>query len=452
MALRSSMRPPGVALRGYAAGVALVALAAALGAAVAIGLATVEQPAWIVLGGALALLGILALAVARYEAAVALGFLTFAVVHFEPAPSDGIFAVVIAVALVTGRFNLRNAPLGPAIGIAAFVCLNLLACVEVVDSARAAKFISITIYLLVFALWVPTWVRDRRRARTLVRIYLIVAAASALVGTLALFLPLPGHNLLTAYGGTRARAFFKDPNVFGPFLVPAALILLQETFQPRLLRSGRLFKLTTLTILVAGVLFSYSRAAWLNLVVGALVMGLLMTMRPGGAHRALAFAIALCVAAATVVASIEVTGQLSFLKERAHLQTYDTQRFATQSAGIALGERHPIGVGPGQFEVYEPIAAHSTYVRALAEEGAAGFLVLVAILFGTLLVAFRNAVRGWDTHGIASTALLAAWCGILVNSFFLDTLHWRHLWLLAGLIWAARAAQASSKVGTGPLT
>ena len=48
--------------------------------------------------------------------------------------------------------------------------------------------------------------------------------------------------------------------------------------------------------------------------------------------------------------------------------------------------------------------------------------------------------------GIGSTALLAAWAGILANSVFVDTLHWRHLWLVAGLIWAA--SQTSSSAGT----
>jgi len=28
---------------------------------------------------------------------------------------------------------------------------------------------------------------------------------------------------------------------------------------------------------------------------------------------------------------------------------------------------------------------------------------------------------------------MAAWCGLVANSFFVDTLHWRHLWLVAAL-------------------
>jgi O-antigen ligase len=233
--------------------------------------------------------------------------------------------------------------------------------------------------------------------------------------------------------------------------VPAALLLIQETLEPRLLRSSRLVKLFMLGALTCGILFSYSRAAWLNLVFGALIMGGVLALRRGGAGRAFVFLGVAVLSAVVVVASIQVTGQLSFLKERAQYQTYDNQRFGAQSGGIAIGERHPLGVGPGQFELVEPISAHSTYVRALAEEGVLGFVVLVALLYGTLLLALRNAVRGWDTHGLGSTALLAAWCGILANSVFVDTLHWRHLWLVAGLIWAAGMRQASSSAGTARL-
>jgi O-antigen ligase len=416
--------------------------------ALAVGLRTNNIPGPVVLAGGVCLLGMLALAVARYEAAVALAFLLFAVVRVEPAPADAAFAVIIAVAVVTGRFHLSSTPLGPALGVSAFVALNLVACLEAVDPARAAKFMSITVYLSAFALWIPSWLTSRARARTLLRIYVGTAVVSAAIGSLALFFAFPGHELLTAYTGTRARALFKDPNVFGPFLVPATLLLMQETLEPRLLRSGRLFKLAMLGALTCGILFSYSRAAWLNFAVGVVVMGVVFALRRGGARRAFVFLGVMLLASAIVFASVQVTGQLSFLQERARYQTYDNQRFGAQSGGIALGERHPIGVGPGQFELVEPISAHSTYVRALAEEGVLGFVVLVALLYGTLLLALRNAVRGWDSQGLGSTALLAAWSGILANSVFVDTLHWRHLWLVAGLIWAAGAAQASSSAGT----
>ena len=66
-------------------------------------------------------------------------------------------------------------------------------------------------------------------------------------------------------------------------------------------------------------------------------------------------------------------------------------------------------------------------------------LLLFGLLVLTLGFAAPNVALGVDTYGIGSAALLAAWCGLLANSFFVDTLHWRHLWLVAALIWAGTA-------------
>ena len=137
----------------------------------------------------------------------------------------------------------------------------------------------------------------------------------------------------------------------------------------------------------------------------------------------------------------------------ASFQSYDSERFGAQRRGIGLAESHPIGIGPGQFELVAPLSAHSTYVRSLAEEGVLGAVTLLAIMFGTLLLAARNAVLGRDTYGIGSSAAAGApGAGMLANSVVVDTLHWRHLWLLAGLIWAGThvqgvRSQLSSRVG-----
>jgi O-antigen ligase len=422
---------------------AVAAGAFVLGCAVAVALARVSVPAWAAVAGGLALLAVLALALLRFEAVVALGFVLFAVVQVEPAPSDLVFAVAIAVAVASGRFRIGATPYGLVVAIAAFVGLNVASTMEAVELGRAAKFASITVFLLAFALWVAGWAGRRDRVRMLVRIYVAIAVVSAALGSAALFVPIPGHDLLTAYTGTRARALFKDPNVFGPFLVPAALLLVHELLRPRLLRGRRLTKLAALAVVVVGILLSYSRAAWLDFAVGVLVMGAVFALRRGGLDRALVFAGIVAFAIVTVAIAVDVSGQASFLRERARLQSYDTQRFAAQSGGVRLGLAHPLGVGPGQFELHEPISAHSTYVRAFAEEGPLGFLLVAAIMLGTLLVAVRNADRGWDAGGISSTVLLGGWCGILANSFFIDTLHWRHLWLLAGLIWGARSSVAA---------
>lgn len=433
-------------LEGATRALAMLTGAAAIAAffvALSAGLSRYPLPLPLLLAAGVSLLVILALALARYDAAVALGILLLAAVRLEPAPADVVFAVVIALAVVTGRMHLHRVPLAVTMLVGAFLALNLVASLEVIDPARAVTFLAITLYLGVFGLWLAGYVDSSRRARLVMTSYVTAAVVSALAATLALFLSFPGAGALV--DGPRAQGLFKDPNVFGPFLVPAALFLLEEAGSPRLLRLRPLTKLALLSIVTVGVVFSFSRAGWLNLAVGAVVMLLVLALRRQGRRRALAVLAALLGAAATLFAVVAVTSSLTFLEERAGFQAYDTERFGAQASGVDFALEYPLGVGPGQFERVSELSAHSTYVRAMAEEGFLGLFIVLALMLVTLWFALRNAFAGRDTYGIGSAALLAAWCGLLANSVFVDTLHWRHLWLVAALIWAGTAWRAAHR-------
>ena len=430
-----------------------VLLALLVSTGLAAGMGSAGPSLGLAVAGGVGLLSVVALALWHYDAAVALGFLLLGVVRIEPAPVDGVMAIVMAIALVTGRFDLRSAPLWANGLVALFLASNLLACIDAVKPGRAASFMSITVYLCLLGLWTSGYVRTHRRARMVLVLWVGGAVVTAALSTLALYVAFPGSIEFHKLYVDRAQGLFRDPNVYGPFLVPAAIFVLHELLDPRLLRGGRLLKLLALSILVLGVTTSYSRAAWLNLGVGVLVMLAVLPLRRGGGRRAGALLLTLVAVTGAAGATVVLTGSSSFLEERAHIQSYDTARFGAQRSGVKLAENHPIGIGPGQFEYLSPISAHSTYVRAFAEEGIAGLVLLGGLLLATLGIALRNVILGRGTAGISSTALLAAWCGLLANSVFVDTLHWRHLWILAGLIWAgsmlppAAAPQASSSTG-----
>jgi O-antigen ligase len=431
-----SLRRPDLVVR-VAAALAGTGLLAALAALLAVVLWRYPPPFPLALAGGLGILAILALALARYEAAVTLGILLSGVARWEPAPADAVLAVVIAVALATGRFHLNRIPLEVMALIGLFFVLNVISASEALDPTEAARFFSITLYLGIFGIWFTSYVRSRRQTRSVVRAYLVIAVVSAVLGSLAVLLHFPGYETFTSYKDRgRADALFKDPNVFGPFLIPIALIVIEEILDPRLLRSSRVTKLGLVVLLSVGVLFSYSRAAWLNLTAGLVVMLVVFAFRRGGGRKAIVLLSLLIALTAVLTTTVAVTGSVHFLEKRARFQTYDTGRFGTQEAGVELAERHPLGIGPGQFEKIEPRSPHSTYVRALTEQGILGFVAVLALLLLTLGLAARNAVRGRDTFGVGSAALLGAWCGILLNSAFVDTYHWRHLWLVGALIWA----------------
>lgn len=404
------------------------------------------SPSLVALAG-VAGLAIVGLVLVRYEAAIALGLLLLAVVRFQPAPTDAVFALVIGTAVLSGRFHPGRVPSVVIVLLVALLALDAISAIDAVSIGTAVSFFSITLYLALFAIWLASYVDSRRRAKQVVVWYLTAALISAALGVLAVLAPIPGRSTLLFDG--RAEGFFKDPNVFGPFLIPALLILLEDTVKPRLLPAPRGLKLAGVILLGLGVLFSYSRAAWLDLAVALVVMLAVLLLRRHSARtatRLLAVLFAILISGATAIA---VSGSGSFLHERAALQGYDASRFSAQAAGIRLGEHHPIGVGPGQVDVLLPLSTHNAYVRAFAEQGPLGLLLTLALLLGTLGFATRNAGHGRDTYGIGSAALLAAWCGLLLNSVVIDTLHWRHLWLVAALIWAgaARGAAPSGAFG-----
>ncbi len=409
----------------------------ALGLSLAIALTNVASPpAPLVAVAGLGVLGLLALAATRYDAAVVLGIALLGVVVVEPAPPDAVLAAAMLVALLTDRLDLGRVPAWVALLLGALLGVNAASLAGALDLSIAGKFLATTVFVVLLAVWLAGYVDSTRRARGVVLAYLGAALASAALGIAALLVPIPGQATLLYHGCCRAQALFKDPNVFGPFLVPAIVILLEELLTPRLLAGRRALKVAAIALLCIGVLVSYSRAAWFNLAVALVVLLLVLVLRRGGGRPAAALLATVALLAGVAGGYLAATHSETFLRERATFQAYDTSRFGAQHAGIRLAEDHPLGVGPGQFDVRESISVHSIYVRVLAEQGVLGFVVLAALLLGTLALGLENAVAGRSTYGIGSAALVAGWCGLLANSFFVDTLHWRHLWVVAALIWA----------------
>jgi hypothetical protein len=283
--------------------------------------------------------------------------------------------------------------------------------------------------------------------------YLVVAFVSGAAAAAAVFLPVPGHDWLT-FGGDRAQGLFKDPNVFSAFMVPAAAILLEELTTPRLTGWRRpvlalLFGVVTLAVAVA-----YSRAAWLNYAVAITTLVVVQAIRRGGVRRALRTVAVIAASGAVAFTFLYATGSLSFLEERSHLQRYDQQRFSNQGSAFDSMTIHLFGYGPGQVEDRLAISTHSTFARVAFEQGLFGLAALIAVLGGTLICALVLVRGAPDVNGVGTAALLGTWLGQIANSFFIDSLHWRHLWIVAALIWCGymtvSASQASRELRSAP--
>ena len=97
------------------------------------------------------------------------------------------------------------------------------------------------------------------------------------------------------------------------------------------------------------------------------------------------------------------------------------------------------------------MSVHSLYYRLLSENGFDGLAVFAIFLLlsvrRSVQLTFRSPNPQWRNLYCVLTACLL---GVLLNSSVVDTLHWRHVWLLLGLIWTSQPAPEWNPVGNPP--
>jgi hypothetical protein len=394
----------------------------------------------IILGFAVVLLGSLALAIFAYDAAVAVGVLLLAAVRFQPAPTDIVFGVLMVVAYATGRFSLRRLTAGPLLLAGTFLAFNLVSMLAVVDALRAVQFLGITIYVLIFALWLASSVTDSSIARRITKWYVIGAIVSALLSTLALLAPFPATT--SSRGSARGGAL-QGSERLRPFLVPAALILLEEILTPR-------------SVLVAaldeGALVPDPGAGRALLVLACSLAEPRRRLARHGARLQLPPRSGTQRGASVGPGTRRVCGarrgrvlhRLAVVPQAARTRPELRQRpvrgaVRKPEVGRSLSGR----ASARAVRDHAHIAAHSIYARALAEEGIPGLSRFWPSCWARWLGGTERDPRSRTRTGSARRRYSAPGAALLANGFFVDTLHWRHLWLLAALIWAGSAAGRS---------
>jgi hypothetical protein len=253
---------------------------------------------------------------------------------------------------------------------------------------------------------------------------------------------MPGSELLTKFG--RAKAFFNDPNVFGPFLILPAMYLLQRVLLGngrRALLGGALF-----VVLAIGVFASFSRAAWGHLAASsALVFILCFAFEAHAREKARLLMIA---TAGVVVIGISIAGMLSIpsvsrlFEIRAAAQSYDegeTGRFGRQSYAYEVALQNPLGIGPNEFSTMRVSELpHNVYVNVLLVYGWGGGLVFYVLVLSTLWRGITSVIRAGPNR-LLLIPLVAVFVPLSVEAAIIDLDHWRHFFLVAGLIWGVTA-------------
>ena len=381
-------------------------------------------------------------------ALLALTILVSPIAFIEPSPYEGMVFVLAVVAFAFGLpFERRIVALLALLTV--WAASGFVSLLPAFSDGDAVRYYAISVYLMITTIVFACLFAENTMARlsTLAYAYILAAAGVSLIATAAYFGVIPNSAAFLVNG--RATGTFKDPNVFAPFLILPLLLLIERMIY----RGFGLMRVAATLIILVGLFLSFSRGAWGHFVFSATVMvGLLfLTDRRPRFRRRVVFTTA--AAAAGVVVLLAVALSISSVRDmfeiRAEvLQSYDTgertSRFSRQLDAVEVVLEEPNGLGPMQFGLRFGQDVHNVYLNALVAYGWVGgiaYLLIVVMTLARGLAAIRRQ-SPWRAYLIAA---YATFVGLTLEGLIVDTDHWRHFFLLVGLIWGVSAATANQQ-------
>jgi O-antigen ligase len=380
-----------------------------------------------------------------HRIALALVWLTIALsalVFTEPAPVD--VAMLLLIGLLPMIGLVRITP--PLIVVFALwlvvAATKVFATMNAIDIAKAVPHTAVTLFLIVGMFVLAAFVADKpeRHTRLIFHAYIYAGVFAAIAGLVGYFSLLPGaYDLLTKYG--RASGTFKDPNVYGPFLVPPLVFALHRLLEG----ARRTFVWLALSAGLMGfaILLSFSRGAWVNLAISVVVFCALSFLTAKSNRQRVRL---ICVGlGGGLFACLILTAALQFdeigrlFETRATLtQSYDEGpegRFGGQQKAMALIVENPFGIGPQQFapnfHFEEP---HNVYLAMFLNAGWLGGGLFAVLMLMTSLIGLVHAFRRTKTQPLFLIAF-ACFVANVLEGFIIDLDHWRHVFLLMAIMW-----------------
>ncbi|WP_026612549.1 O-antigen ligase family protein [Ensifer aridi] len=381
------------------------------------------------------------------------GLVAFAVflsgfVIAEPAPYEVFMTGLIGLWAVFGlRISRAVAPLLALLIL--FMVGGTLSLTVMSDLGTGPMYMAVSGFLCLSAVFFAAIIEDRHQRLPLIfNAWLAAAIITALLGILGYFGAIPGASNFTLYD--RAKGAFQDPNVFGPFLAAPALYLIHGLLTQPIGRAP--LKIAGLLVLALGVFLSFSRAAWaLNLFCIVAFVFVMLLKERNGLFRLRILVLALCgtlfiVGALLVALQSEQVAAL-FLSRSQLVQDYDgghLGRFDRHRIGFLMSMEKPLGIGPMVFSTMFPEDEHNVLLKSLTSYGWLGFVSYVTLVLWTLSLGFRFLLlnRPWQPYLMIAWVTLIGHVGI---GNVIDTDHWRHFYMLVGIVWGCAALEYRSR-------
>ena len=364
----------------------------------------------------------------------------------EPSPYD--FLTLLAIPLwAIGGFRLHKALIPILLLWTVFEVAGFLSLMPYFDEHDAKLYQMQSLYLFVTTVFFTIFFSERtlQRGNLCLQAFTVGALVSAVVGIMG-YLNLFGLGpALTTYEG-RVAGTFKDPNVFGSYLILAAAYLLQLI----LLGTTRrlLVTVASFIVIMLGVFISFSRGSW-GATLAALILVIVSAYLTADTAR-LRARIVTMTGVAALVGTLALGGMLSvpsvrdfFFQRAAVEQTYDegpTGRFGNQVRSVPMLLDRFLGFGPLRFRLVFDLEPHNSYIGGFANDGWIGGFAWIGIVLVSWYVGFRLMfVRSPYRH--LAQVYTPTMFVLLVQGFQIDVDHWRQLFLCFGAVWGMEAAR-----------
>lgn len=362
----------------------------------------------------------------------------------EPAPYELVMVALIAAFFLSGLKISRTVGVLLALLIT-FNCAGYMSLTQMKDISDGPIYMAVSTFLALSAVFFAAVVEDRhQRLKVMFQGWVVAAIITSLLGILGYFHAFPGAEAFTLYD--RAKGAFQDPNVFGPFLAAPALYLVHGLLTGRLALMP--LRIGALLVIALGIFLSFSRAAWILFMFSAVALVCIMLLK----QRTTAFRLKIMTLA--LVATVMLSGGLGValqLKQVSELfssrtklvQDYDgghLGRFERHHIGFQMMMERPLGIGPLVFGKKFGEDEHNIWLKTLTSYGWLGFVTFISLLITTLGLGYRLLLRDrpWQPYVmIAWTVVL----GHVIIGNVIDIDHWRHFYLLLGIIWGGIALE-----------
>ncbi|KAB1086032.1 O-antigen ligase family protein [Neorhizobium galegae] len=375
---------------------------------------------------------------------IAFGVFLSGFVISEPAPYELIMVIQIGIWFLLGlKISRTVAPL--LVMMLTFNMSGMFSMFVMKDMSEAPMYFAVSTFLALSSVFYAAIIEnDHRRLNLIFKAWVIAAIITSLLGVLGYFNAFPGSHVFTRYN--RSMGAFQDPNVFGPYLVAPLLYLLYRLLTGPLIKAPLL--IAGILILALGIFLSFSRAAWGLLIFAGIALVIVMLLK----ERTTAFRFKILAiaggAAIFLVLALAIALQFPQVSDlftnRAKLvQDYDGARlgrFERHKIGFLMAMERPLGLGPMAFGKIFGEDEHNIWLKTLTTYGWLGAITYQIMIWSTLWFGFRYMLRErpWQAY------LMIAWVMILGHAIIgnvIDTDHWRHFYLLLGIVWGCVALE-----------